>query len=49
MTYSIDIHGNIVEIEAPRSFDAAAYYLRQKAYDDRRAIEAAEKKAAIKR
>lgn len=47
MTYTLDIHGNIVEIEVPRSFDAAAYYLRQKAYDDRRAIEAAKRKAAI--
>ena len=49
MTYSLDIHGNIVEVKAPRSFDAAAYYLRQQAYMDRKAIKAAEAKAAISR
>jgi len=47
MTYTLDIHGNIEAVASPRSFDAVAYYLRQKAYDDRKALEAAEKKAAI--
>ena len=46
--YTIDKHGNIHWIKEPvRSFDPAAFYLRQQAWMDRQAIKLAAKKQQL--